>query len=310
MKKIFFLFVFLVALVFGWSYFFLPSSQTIIISKTMRAPAERIFSFLANQNEWNKWWPVPTKSQAPAQVYNENRYSVGASAVNTVETIIQKKDSQLTSRILVVSLTNDSSTLEWTVQENTGNNPLIKMQHYFTGQNLKADMTSILVSLKNFVEKQENIYGMKIEKAKVTDTVLVATRAKFSHYPSTPEIYGMIAKLKGYIKSQNASETNPPMLNVLQIDSNQYSVMVGIPTNRLLNGKGDIELKRFVLGNIIWGEIRGGSYTMEAAIKQLENYKIDYGLTSPAIPFASLVTDRMKESDTTKWITRVYYPVF
>ncbi len=179
MKKIFFLFVFLVALVFGWSYFFLPSSQTIIISKTMRAPAERIFSFLANQNEWNKWWPVPTKSQAPAQMYNENLYSVGASAVNTVETIIQKKDSQFTSRILVVSLTNDSSTLEWTVQENTGNNPLKKIQHYFTGQNLKADMTSILVSLKNFVEKQENIYGMKIEKAKVTDTVLVATRANF-----------------------------------------------------------------------------------------------------------------------------------
>ena len=276
----------------------------------MHAPSARTFSFLANQNEWNKWWPVPTNSRASAWVYNGNSYSVDAYAVNTVETIIQKKNSQLISRILVVPQTNDSSALEWTVQVNTGNNPLKKMQHYFTRQNLKADMTSILISLKNFVEKQENIYGMKIEKAMVTDTVLVATRAQFPHYPSTPEIYGMIAKLKVYIKSENASETNPPMLNVLQIDSNLYDVMVGIPTNRLLNGKGDIELKRLVLGNIIWGEVRGGSYTAEAAIKQLENYKIDYRLTSPAIPFASLVTDRMKEPDTTKWITRLYYPVF
>ena len=276
----------------------------------MHAPAARTISFLANQNEWNKWWPVKTNSQASSLVYNGNNYSVVGSAVNTVETTIQEKDSLLTSRILVVPQTIDSSALEWSVQVNNGTNPFKKIQHYFTAGNLKADMTSILNSLKNFVEKQDNIYGIKIEKAKVTDTVLVATRGHFTHYPSTPEIYGMIEKLKEYIKSENASETNPPMLNVLQTDSSVYNVMVAIPTNRLLKGKRDIELKRMVLGNIIWAEVKGGSYAAEAAIKQLENYKIDYRLTSPAIPFASLVTDRMKEPDTTKWITRVYYPIF
>jgi hypothetical protein len=29
-----------------------------------------------------------------------------------------------------------------------------------------------------------------------------------------------------------------------------------------------------------------------------------------AIPYQSLVTDRMKEPDTMKWLTRLYVPVF
>ena len=35
----------------------------------------------------------------------------------------------------------------------------------------------------------------------------------------------------------------------------------------------------------------------------------DYHLTSPAISFQSLVTDRQVEKDSLKWITKIYYPI-
>lgn len=310
MKKIFGVLVLLLVIVLGWSVFFLPSSVTLVASVSMKAPAARTYKFLANQNEWSKWWPVLNTGHATSFAYNGNNYSIGRKSIYIIETITQQKDSTLEGRILVASITIDSTVLEWNIQVNCGYNPFKRIRHYFTTDKLKGDMASILNSLKKFVEKQDNIYGMSIERAKVTDTVLVSTRGSFSHYPSTQEIYGLIEKLKTYIKSENATETNFPMLNIQQADSNRYYIMVAIPTSRLLNGKGDIELKRMVMGNVIWGEVKGGPAAIAAAIEQLENYKQDQRLTSPAIPFASLITNRTIETDTSKWVTRVYYPVF
>ena len=65
-----------------------------------------------------------------------------------------------------------------------------------------------------------------------------------------------------------------------------------------------------VLGNILVGEVKGGLSTILNAEKQLANYVFDYGKASPAIPFQSLVTDRSLEADSSKWITRLNYPIF
>ena len=100
------------------------------------------------------------------------------------------------------------------------------------------------------------------------------------------------------------------MMHVVQIDSFHYETMVAIPVNRSLQGTDNMMTKRMVLGNILEAEIKGGGTTVRSAMGQLENYKKDHRMESPAIPFALLVTDRSKEPDTTKWITKIYYPVY
>jgi hypothetical protein len=35
----------------------------------------------------------------------------------------------------------------------------------------------------------------------------------------------------------------------------------------------------------------------------------DHQRVAPAIPFQSLVTDRTKQPDTSKWVTRLYWPI-
>ena len=310
MKKFLGLLVFLFVIILGWSYFILPSSVTVTTSVIMQAPATRIYTFLVKQNEWSKWWPVQTPRGSASLEYNGNKYSISGEVVNIIETHIQKNDSVLIGSLFVIPIKVDSSVLEWRVRVNNGSSPFRRIRNYFTADDIKGDMTNILYSLKKFVEKQENLYGMFIKGSIVTDTVLVSTKGSFPHYPSTQDIYKLIEKLKAYIKSENATEANPPMLNIQQADSNFFNVMVAIPTSRLLSGKGDIVLKRMVPGKIIWGEVTGGPFAVEAAIQQLENYKNDNLLKSPAIPFASLITDRTREPDTAKWVTRVYYPIF
>ena len=62
-------------------------------------------------------------------------------------------------------------------------------------------------------------------------------------------------------------------------------------------------------GNILITEVKGGPEEIKKAYRQVELYISDFQRVAPAIPFESLVTDRRAEKDSTKWITRIYYPV-
>ena len=53
----------------------------------------------------------------------------------------------------------------------------------------------------------------------------------------------------------------------------------------------------------------GGNQMIEQGLKQTEKYIRDYRRSIIALPFQSLETDRLKETDSTKWITKIYYPV-
>jgi hypothetical protein len=105
-------------------------------------------------------------------------------------------------------------------------------------------------------------------------------------------------------------ETGFPMLNIYKTDSVNYLTRVAIPVDKKLPSSGNISYKWMLGGgNILVTDVRGGPFSIDSAFQQLEYYVHDYNRTSPAIPFQSLVTDRSKVPDTTKWITRLYYPV-
>ena len=62
-------------------------------------------------------------------------------------------------------------------------------------------------------------------------------------------------------------------------------------------------------GNILVTDVKGGPYNIAKAFEAVEKYTEDHNRMAPAIHFQSLVTDRRQERDTSKWITRIYWPV-
>jgi hypothetical protein len=138
----------------------------------------------------------------------------------------------------------------------------------------------------------------------------VSAKQSFSHYPTTADVYAMIARLRNYINQSGAKELFSPMLNIARTDSTTYSAQVGLPVDRVLPQKDDITSKWMMKGgNILMGEVTGGEKQIEEAQKQMELYISDYQRSMIAIPFQMLITDRTKEPDTTKWVTQLYYPV-
>jgi hypothetical protein len=56
-------------------------------------------------------------------------------------------------------------------------------------------------------------------------------------------------------------------------------------------------------------DIRGGAYTVDEGMRQLELFIQEYNRTKVATGFQILITDRKNEPDTTKWITKIKIPI-
>ena len=286
-------------------YLFIPGRLKINEIVTINAPMDGVARTLSAGTNWNKWWPGDTVFH-----FNEKTFQITAYELNGFNIRIISNSDSLHSRMNLIFLDNDSMLVDWQTQLKSSPGPFKRFSQYMKVKEIGKDINVILTSLKKFAEEPQNIYGIKVAKVIVTDSVLISTRRSFDHKPDVQEIDGMVQSLKNYIKQNGAVEKNLPMLNVMKMD-NSYVAMTAIPVDRELPATNEFASK-FMLkgGNILEAEIKGGPFTIERSFNELENYRADHKYTSPAIPFQSLVTDRAREKDTTKWITKLYYPVF
>ncbi len=307
-----FFFIFCAALLIA-AYFILPAdnsfSKKVYIKTTVNA-ADRFFF---NENNWIKWWPVDLQNNLTLNNKKDNGnnylYSLKKKMYSSINIGIKKNETEFNTIANLFRINKDSITITWDFQIEQSKNPVTKIMNYFYAKTLKKNSIKILEHLKSFLEKDENIYGLTIRQIMVTDTSLIAKRYTSLTYPSTEIIYGLIQQLKTYVSKNNAIQTDSPMLHI-KYDSGYYKTMVALPVNKELNGNDSILLKRMFPGKILVTQITGGTYSTRNAFRQLDIYIDDYHLSSPAIPFESLVTNRIEQPDTSKWITKIYYPIF
>jgi hypothetical protein len=316
MKKWFIGFLFISAAAIASIYIFIPNRLEISQTAYIKVPPPAAYRFIADQNKWRHWWPEKNLEQVPGGttntasfVYNEVEYSLSYKTTDVVEITVSIDTSKFNSNILLIDLDSDSTALHWKGVMNTGYNPFRKIQIYQLAKKLRGQMSNILYTLRLFLEKNENVYNLSITQTRVTDTLLATSTMKTSQYPTITQVYSMVKSIQEYISSEDGKETNYPMLHVSTPDSGKFTAMVAIPVNKRIRNNSNFTFKRMVPGNILVAEVKGGVNNVEYGLMQMENFVKDHQLKSPAIPFQSLVTDRLKNPDSTKWITRIYYPI-
>lgn len=305
MKKILIGLVLSIAFLVVAFYFIIPGKIKIKETITVKAAVPAISRVLTNYNSWAKWWPGKN-----VFAFGAEQYKPQSSAFNVIMIDIYSGTDTVASRMDLALINEDSTTIIWSAVKSTNTNPFKRFSDYRDGRHTKKNIKQLLEQIRSFFEKPENIYGFAVQKTKVVDSVLISTRRSFDHQPGEKDIDAMIQSLKKYISENNAVEKNYPMLNVLMIDSSNFEVMTAIPVDRALPDTDKFATKLMLKGgNILEAQVKGGPYTINSGVNQLETYRADHQYTSPAIPYQLLVTDRIKEADTTKWITKLYYPI-
>ena len=306
MKKIFIILVLLAVLALAAVYLFIPEKIKIEATVSLEAAFPAVSRTLIDENNWRKWWPGETPF-----AYSNQTYAIKGKFFNVFDIDIYSDKDTINSQMELVLVTTNTMTILWNTQLPSSNDPFKRFKRYQQVKQTEKNMNAILQSLKTFLQKKENIYGIDIRESLVKDSALISTRRQFDHFPNVQEVDSMIQSLKKYISQNNAIEKNSPMLNVFDLGNSRYEAMTAIPVDKALPKTNEFAPK-FLLkgGNILEAQIQGGPYTIAKGLKELENYRADYKFNSPAIPYQLLVTDRSKEPDTTKWITRLYYPVY
>lgn len=268
--------------------------------------------FIMDTTQWNKWWPTQDASQKTSHEKLEWKgasHQVDKALFNGYGIQTNFKKHSIKGELIYAQLGLDSMAVFWNYQLASSWNPIKRVTDYLFMKDLKEVITDPMKGLQAFLESKEEVYGMQIVQDFVKDTILVSTKKILPNQPSQETILAMIQALKKYALATGAKQTGFPMLNVTVLDSTHFQTMVALPVDKQIPETAIFSWKRMVAGKILIGEVKGGASAAEKAMKQMKLYVEDYHITSPAIPFYSFVTDRGLEKDSTKWITRIYYPV-
>lgn len=294
-------------------YIFFPKEVTSSKIEKINCSINSVNRFILVKDKWARWWPGTISNDISSNKRSFNykgiNYSISAQRYNSI--IIKTTSNGLSAEgtILFVPINLNSVQAEWVYSLKTNSNPLSRLHLYNETRKRNKNEEDILQKMKAFLEDPEKVYGLKIGQEIVKDTILVTTKFSASDFPSTSKIYNKIDNLKSYISNNNAQETNFPMLHVWQ-DSGLFHTTIAIPVDKAISGNNIYALKRMVPGKILVTQVKGGPFIARDAIRRLGIFMTDNQLSSPAIPFESLITNRMTEPDTSKWITKIYYPVF
>ena len=311
MKKWLLVFVVLFLLLMLCDYLLIPATLEISKVTPVNATPSATFRFLSDQGRWKKWWPGQA-SDTPSSsfTYKSDTLFVSGKVQHIVEISIADKGETFKTVCTILAIPGDSAIIQWRTSMEAGLNPFHRVAQYRRAHEIKNNFSEIFSSLQSFLNNKDSVYGQHLAKSSTTDTTLIALRAIYPHYPSTPEIYRLISALSEYSAQQGARQTGYPIININASDSGQYQIMAALPIDKTLPGKGDIFPRKMIPGNFIVSEVRGGPHRVEEALTEIQHFFDDYKKISMAIRFQALITDRSKEPDSSKWVTKIYAPVF
>jgi len=313
MKKILLIILIFLALCISSVYIFVPKKLVVSSVSSFHANREGVSRFLANDSNWKKWWPgtvTKTNDNLLSFTLDDYDFQVREVLYDAIRLRLIKNGDSSAGLVRLIPFTKDSMGIELSSQLDARPDPFSRISAYLRGKRIEKAFNDIILSLSKYAGEVKNIYGIDIKNEKVQYQNLVSTKQSFSHYPTTDDVYAIVARLRNYIDQSGAKELFSPMLNIKKTDSTTYTAQVGLPVDRVLPPKDAMTSKWMMKGgNILTGEVTGGQEQIEQAQKQMELYISDYQRSIIAIPFQMLITDRTKEPDSTKWVTRIYYPV-
>jgi hypothetical protein len=312
MKRILIGLLLCVVILLAAVYALFPEKYVIATSSSFSANRDGVYRFLLSDSNWQKWWPGTLKGQQGTVIlqYNAYRFQIEKIEYGALQLDAKTNDSSVECLLKLVPYSIDSMGIELSSELRVAFDPVSRISGYFRARSLKHALDTIVSSLANYTSNLKNIYGINIKKEKVQYQFVLSDKQSYAHYPTIDDIYGIIGTLRDYIKRSGAKELFWPMLNISRPDSMTYVAQLGIPTDRELPQQQTITSKWMMKGgNILSGEVIGGPQRIDEAMKQFELYIHDYQRSIIAIPFQMLITDRSKERDSTKWVTRIYYPV-
>jgi effector-binding domain-containing protein len=309
MKKIVLITLAVVVILTAGIYILIPSTLTINNQISISASDAVASKFLTYQNNWKKWWP--------GAMLNNNEYEYQGIHFTVIKTTnsaafvtIQKGNIKFNSQVNY--LADDFAVrVSWVGDKQNSLNPVERIMQQMAASTIGNKTTEILKHFKSYLENVKNAYGYKIYIGKINNPILLASTSISKTYPNLQTAYTIVDGLRKQSNTKGASQLDYPMLNITQIAEKQYQLSVAIPIDKKVAPDQNSSINYMVKGgNLLIADVKGGPNTINNALNAVKDYMKDHKLISPAMYYQSMITDRSVEKDTSKWVTKIQYPIF
>lgn len=309
-KKLIFPFIVLL-LIISFIYLFIPGTMRLSVSTHVKCTSNELIRCLHDQQKWQQWFPGNKETfEFEGYQFKEKEKKLNGTDIN-----ISNNYYKIHSSLISLSLATDSVLVTWSGEVKNGLNPITRIKHFLDISNLEQKMGIVLDSLRSFASEPINVYGYNIRRTGFDDSLLLSTRNSYKSIPDLNEQYRLIHELQHYIRSQGAVILDSPMVHISRAENatptnTDYRIQVAVSIDRPILETKSYSLIRMVHinGKYVTADVKGGPDEIQKAREQIEFYMKDHLLTSPGISFEIYLTDRIKQSDSSKWITRIYYP--
>ncbi len=287
----------------------LPSNKIATQTITVNCPYNAVTRNITNSANWIKWWPGK-KLNDSMYVFNKKEIHVESVLLNGFKASTLNNNVNCTIDFSFQPMSNNATQFTLSTSFNFSKNPFLKAIQYLSYDEQKKEYAFFLDSLQKHFSSTEKVYGFKIENQKVPNSSYISTKQSYQYFPTVEAIYSLINQLNQYILLQKSKAVNFPILNIHTENNKEYDVMVAVATDQNLASTNQFFLKNMMLGNILVAEVKGGYATIDQCQQAMKYYVEDYQKSSPAISFQRLITNRLIEKDSTKWVTTINYPIF
>ena len=309
----------LLILLLAGIYLFIPNNLRLHTSVQVHAPANGVLRQLKQPAHWQRWWPgqrlsanssTDTAATQPVLILRGASFRVVDQQFSGMTIGISTGSDTAFTQLIHATPKPDTLNISWDAAVNTGINPLTRFNRYRAARNIAAAMQEALDSMKHYYEVQSNTYELEIHDEALFDSVLVFTETESFSKPDNQIIYPMIERLRRHIAASGAQERNDPMMSYFRIPGGPYSIRVAIPIDRPVSGSGTIVQKNMPPRvRIFTAEVKGGQNAADSGMSRMDQFVKDQFLNAAGGPFFILKTDRLRQPDSSRWITRIVYPV-
>jgi effector-binding domain-containing protein/carbon monoxide dehydrogenase subunit G len=318
------------------STFFMPRATHVERSLVMQAPSDVIFAEVNTMKSWEKWSPWhridpqmkityfgPEKGTGSGYSWVSTNSNVGKGkmtlASSTADSIITVMDFEGQGTSVAgfqFSKEGTGTKVTWFLRSEMGMNPIRKifglLMDKLVGPSFEKGLKSLdsvsTVEAKNgavAVAKKFNIQQVTVEP------LTVMTYSSTSPLDSLGPKLGMsFMKIGKVVKTQGLSQSGPVFAIYHVYSPEKIEFEAGVPVNKAGKKEGAVFAKELPKTNALlidyYGPYNDG---MHAAHEQIQTFAKENNKDITGAPWEVYVGDPGKESDPSKVLTKIYYPV-
>jgi effector-binding domain-containing protein len=319
-----------IIILLGVIAFLLPSKVRIERSKTIKAPKEMVFDQINNLQNWEKWSPwlhIDTamelkyygneKGEGAGFEWKSDKRAVGCGSLTIYasvpfDSIYAEIDFLNKGKGSIYYLFADSgqaTSVKWIFEMNMGHSFIMRYVGLFMRKRIGKDFENGLDTLKKVAEYNFRSSQPSINEALFEPFTYIGIRQKIKPKDINRKMNENFKGLMEFVEKNKLKMTNAPFAVYNSFTKDEVDFEAGIPVEYCTVSSDRIKVKKMNLSKVIVADYYGPYSGLGKEYEAIGKWVVDNKKRISGAPIEMYVSDSAKEKDSTKWLTKIFYPI-